>query len=160
MTDLSAAAIGLLARGGRSIVVRLSGISMGRTIPDGAMVRVEPVDIEAARRGDVLAFSDGDRVVAHRVRFRARDHFVMLGDGYIVPDLPVPASTILGRIAQWNDGGEWRAVQPRRKPTLTGAILVFAVSAALLVSPWLARKIAAAAGLFRRQSPRSQVRRA
>ena len=160
MTDVSAAAIELLARGGRRIEVRLNGISMGRTIPDGALVRVEPVEVTSVRRGHVVAFRDGDRVVGHRVRFRARGHFVLLGDGYTVPDLPVPASSILGRIVEWNDGGGWRPVQKRRNPTVVGAILVLSVSCALLISPPLARKVAGLGVLLRRQKPRSQVRSA
>jgi Peptidase S24-like len=143
MTGLSAAAIELLARGGRTFEVRLAGISMGRTIPDGSLVRVDPVDADAIRRGDVIAFRDDDRVVAHRVRFAARGHFVMLGDGYSLPDLPVPRSAILGRISAWHDGDDWRPVGRRRNRSLVAALVVLLVSCGLVVSPVLARKIAA-----------------
>jgi len=154
MTSLSAAAIELLVRDGRTFEVRLTGTSMGRTIPDGSLVRVEPVAFHDVRRGDVIAFRDGDRVVAHRARFRARGHVIALGDGYALPDLPIPAAAILGRITAWNDGSEWRAIGPRRNATILGALFVVAISIALLFSPWLARKIAGLGVRWRRSGLR------
>ena len=145
MTRMSAAAVDLLTRSGRTFDVRISGVSMGDTIPDGATVRVEPVEPAALRRGDVVAYREDDRIVAHRLWFRARKHSVLVGDGYELPDLPVADHDVMGRVTAIADAGVYREIAPRRTHTFHGRLTSLVACAALLVSPRLARMIAAAA---------------
>ncbi|MBW3564851.1 MAG: S24/S26 family peptidase [Acidobacteria bacterium] len=145
---LAAPAMELLARTGKSFEAPVSGSSMGSTIPEGSVVLVVPST--EPRRGDVVAFREGERVIAHRLFFAVRDHLVVVGDGYPVPDLPVPRERLLGRIERVRRTAEWEEVPGRPGinpvPRLAAAI----VALALFISPLLARKLAA--GMIRVRS--------
>jgi hypothetical protein len=121
------------------------GISMGDAIPNESHVRIEPLALRNMATGDVVVFRDGERLVGHRLTFRARGYAIMLGDGYRVPDLPVRDDAVVGRVVAIQSGGEWKSIDARPHVPVTTSIAVVMASAGLLISPWLARKIVAAA---------------
>jgi hypothetical protein len=99
----------------------LRGTSMGSAIPDGARIRIRSGPGPAARRGQVIAFLAGSRVIAHRMvyegrRLSARNFVLTQGDGNWLCDPPVERSTILGEVEAFSTGGEWRAIDPPRMP--------------------------------------------
>jgi hypothetical protein len=142
------AAAGL--REGTVVTCRLIGGSMQDAIPAHSQIRISfgrPVD----RVGEVVAFMEGSRVVAHRVAYRSRlrrhDFLVTRGDARILPDPPVPVPAVLGTVDQVDDGSGWRALGaqsrlPRRDRCL--AFVLLCASAMLLeASPSLARRFVA-----------------
>jgi len=92
----------VLSRGGE-VRTRVTGASMGASIPDGSVVCFEPVRGKRLRRGDiVLVRSAEGRAICHRV-FAISDGpegttVQTWGDGTSAPDLPVPLSNVLARL--------------------------------------------------------------
>lgn len=87
----------------RELRTRVSGSSMGASIPDGSIVCFEPADGKRLRRGDiVLIRSAGGMALCHRLfalRQGANGPEVQTwGDGPIAPDAPVPLGSVLGRL--------------------------------------------------------------
>lgn len=140
---LSAALFELLKQRSDPFEATVRGISMGQTIPDETVVRVEPLSLRKIRPGEVVVFRDRERLVAHRLRFRARRYALMLGDGYRTPDFPVPDGELLGRVVAIQSDGQWTAVAARPGVPMRTSVVVSVASLALLVSPWLARKVIA-----------------
>lgn len=94
----------LLAQG-HEVRTRMSGTSMGRSVPDGAVVCVEPVQPEELRLGDiVLLESASGGLVCHRIyRIRRRGEELEVatwGDNASRPDRAVPVANVLGRLKQ------------------------------------------------------------
>lgn len=101
--------IGLLKRAieAEPVWIRVTGRSMGRSIPSGTTVRVAR-DI-ALRRGRTYAFvEDGGSIVVHRFRGREGDSLWFRGDGNSTDDRSVAPERILGRVIE---------VRGRRRPT-------------------------------------------
>ena len=112
----------------RPLWIDVHGGSMGRSIPDGARVRVEAAD--RPRRGEVWAFADGDgHLVVHRYRGETPDGFRFQGDIRVRADAMVSAEQLVGRVvdvgpgrAAWRWGRVAGAVQ--RTPRAVVAALV------------------------------------
>jgi len=138
----------LLAKQERLFEVHLSGVSMSPTIPDGVSIRVDSAS--KAVPGDVVVFRDGDKLVAHRLRSVARGQMILLGDGNVMPDLPIAVDRALGCVVEWLDGDRWRSVGPRLRESAWTRTAVFFASIALRVSPFLARKTVAVFNLLTR----------
>jgi hypothetical protein len=107
--DLS---IDLLSKG-YSIRFRPAGHSMHPTIRDGEAVVVEPVEPLVVRRGDILLYRAGARIIAHRVvRIESGEGAVYVwtlrGDAVKGCDAPVSAEQILGRVVAVERGGRLR----------------------------------------------------
>ena len=99
----------------------LRGTSMGSAIPDGARIRIRRNSEATWRRGQVIAFLAGSRIMAHRIvyegrRSGARNFVVTQGDGNWLCDPPVNRSTILGEVEAFSTGGEWRRIASPRMP--------------------------------------------
>ena len=103
-------------------------------------------------RGDVVAFRDRERLIAHRVCFRARQHLILLGDGYAIPDLPVKETSVIGRVVSTDSRGEWNEVPLRQGRSVLSAMAVALAGIALLISPRLAARVAGAMMVFRRHA--------
>jgi len=89
-----------LARGARSVTVRMWGSSMRPVVWPGALVRLEPVEARAIRRGDVVWVDlGGDRVALHRVVSRTSDRVVTRGDACPRCDPAVPIDRVRARLA-------------------------------------------------------------
>jgi len=83
---------------GKRSRLRTSGQSMAPLLREGWMVLVEH-GRENIRRGDVIAYRAGERVVVHRVvRFLADGGLLTKGDGRSGFDPPVVPAQIIGRV--------------------------------------------------------------
>ncbi len=87
----------------RELRTRVSGSSMGHSIPDGSVVCFEPANRQRLRWGDiVLIRSASGKAVCHRL-FAVRHgpdgpKVQTWGDGASAPDIPVPLDSVLGRL--------------------------------------------------------------
>jgi hypothetical protein len=138
-TGLAVAALSLLARSGRAFETKVAGTSMGSAIPDGFLVRIAPVDLDTIKPGEVIAFSSGERVVAHRLvrrgrRGAARGYVIALGDGNRYPDPPIRLEAILGKVVACSDGTTWRDVSPPAGRSPIDSILSAAVVGAVIMA--------------------------
>jgi len=87
----------------RELRTRVSGNSMGASVPDGSIVCFEPADRKRLRRGDIILIrSAGGRALCHRLFALRRGadgpEVQTWGDGAIAPDTPVPLASVLGRL--------------------------------------------------------------
>ena len=76
--------------------------SMEPEIPVGSVIYVRPVDPADVQEDEVIAFNDGDSVVAHRVvtNRTSLGEFVTKGDANNVEDLhPTPYDAVVGKVA-------------------------------------------------------------
>ena len=81
---------------------RTRGGSMRPFVVHGTTVHVENVDPSAVRPGDVVVFTRGMELVAHRVlrqrRREGRRIFITKGDVLNAPDEPVAEESLVGRV--------------------------------------------------------------
>ena len=143
------ALLAMLRRVGAETECEVSGGSMGRAIPDGAVVRIKFDGGASAREGDAVAFwLDGAHLTIHRLiargrGVRARGHVVTLGDGNLFPEAPLPVAALFGTVVALRvGGGEWSTVPPctraSRRARLTATVSCEAI--------WLALEFHPAAG--------------
>jgi hypothetical protein len=93
-----------------SLVVPVTGASMGRSIRDGSVVEVVTT-LRSPRRGEVWAFVDaGGTVLVHRYRSRVGDVLWFRGDGNRADDRPVPSDALVGRVAAVRADGRRRVL--------------------------------------------------
>jgi hypothetical protein len=85
---------GALARGER-FRWRLQGTSMSPTLPPGCLIEIAALPSQP-KPGNVVVFSSGGQLVAHRFVQRSGKQWVMQGDGRLGPDRPLDASQGLG----------------------------------------------------------------
>jgi len=141
-----AAAMGLRRDAvGQNYESRVSGGSMGATIPNGTRIRV--VEGKRPERGQIIAFVSGGKTLVHRVRWRGhlwagRGWMITQGDAMRLPDVPVQDQVMLGCVAAVQQGAAWHAPAarerlPRRDRALS--LLLLVVCATLLeIHPRLA----------------------
>ena len=76
--------------------------SMEPAIPIGSAIYVEPMDPAYLEEGDIVAFYDGEDVIAHRVSINraTAEELVTKGDANDVEDFdPIPYASVVGRVA-------------------------------------------------------------
>ncbi len=88
-----------LERRGR-IVVEVQGRSMFPILRNGAHVEVQPVVMDELHPGDLVVFTNGYRLVCHRLIRRRRHLLFLKGDTNLFMDPPVPSSQVLGRVTR------------------------------------------------------------
>lgn len=95
-----------------AISMQTQGASMFPAVPGGSVLRVEPVKMEDLRRGDVIVYRVGGRMVAHRLirqeQVNGRIRLITRGDAFPGTALEeVEPSQVLGRVAaiRW---GRWQ----------------------------------------------------
>ena len=118
--------------------VPVNGSSMGASLPDGTIVRVQLG--MACAVGDVVVFRQREQVVAHRVIHRTAVYLLTRGDARFAPDPPVPFDRVLGRVT----GNVPHRAAPRSRIARAGnAAAVRLTVAALRLGPgvaaWLVR---------------------
>ena len=92
---------------------------MGLAIPDGSRLRIVYSEGSTWRKGEVVAFLAGSRVMVHRVmhvgrRGPARRFLITQGDGNWICDPPVAVDTIAGRVEEFRVDDRWQGVGPAR----------------------------------------------
>jgi Peptidase S24-like len=132
----------------RTLESRVQGWSMGKTLPDGARIRIRCSPREAYPRGEVVAFLNEGKIVVHRVirtgrGRRGRSYLLTRGDSLLLPDYPVHNTSVLGPVIAFQSSEAWQS--PREgvpRPAgkrLLSAIAVGLVGAALDVDVRLGR---------------------
>jgi len=153
----------LLARSGKIIESEISGTSMGRALPAGARIRIQPLPGGNYGVGQIVAFVRGSTIFAHRVAYRTKQGLLTRGDNHSWCDLPVPVDAVLGLVTEWWINGEWQriAAVPQDSPEQPWIIraLETAVHAGMRIDIRLARRISRALmGLARlRRNLRSEI---
>ncbi len=106
-----------LLRQGKNVRFRAPGLSMHPTIKEGETITVVPVTLGNIKRGDILLYLAGMKVIAHRVvkikreksdstshtsthskELRPHLIFTLRGDASAICDDPVKAQQILGKV--------------------------------------------------------------
>lgn len=132
-----------LAGGDRSIEIPIVGNSMGAALPDGTVVRVVLGDGSTCSRGDVVVFRQGEQIVAHRVVHCAAGmrYLVTRGDARIAADVPVPFSSVLGRVTEVAPTRQSVAGHPRRLLRWAGSPFLLVAVVTLHLSPALSAAV-------------------
>ena len=101
-----------LLRRGQCVQFRAPGLSMHPAIKEGERITVIPISSFEVKRGDILLYLVGKKVIAHRVvgiekkksnssnqtsKFSPR-LFLLRGDASVICDEPVEAQQILGKV--------------------------------------------------------------
>ena len=98
----------LLGRSGKLIESEISGTSMGRTLPAGTRIHIQPLPANEYGIGQIVAFVRGSTIFAHRIAYRTKQGVLTRGDNHSWCDLPVPVDAVLGLITEWFINGEWQ----------------------------------------------------
>ena len=135
----------LLARSGKIIESEISGTSMGRALPAGTRIRIQPLPAGNYGIGQIVAFVRGSTIFAHRIVYCTKQGVLTRGDNHSWCDLPVPVDAVLGLVTEWRINGEWQrfADVPQDSPAQPRRIRVLetAVRAGMCVDIRLARRI-------------------
>ena len=106
---------------GRSVLIRVQGQSMLPFFRSGAKVRIEPLQEDDIRRGNVLfAQTDEGHYLIHRlIGFESEDRVTLMGDGNYVGTESIARTRLLGcvhisALHRWLALG-WVALRPVRK---------------------------------------------
>jgi hypothetical protein len=138
----------LLARSGKIIESEISGTSMGRTLPAGTRIRIQPLPAGDYGVGQIVAFVRGSTIFAHRIDYRTKQGVMTRGDNHSWCDLPMPMAAVLGLVTEWWINGEWQrfADVPQGSPEQPWRIRVVetVVRAGMHIDIRLARRIARA----------------
>jgi hypothetical protein len=138
----------LLARSGKIIESEISGTSMGRTLPAGTRIRIQPLPAGDYGVGQIVAFVRGSTIFAHRIAYRTKQGVLTRGDNHSWCDLPMPVDAVLGLVTEWWINGEWQrfAEVPQGSPEQPWRIRVAetAVRAGMHMDFRLARRISRA----------------
>ncbi|MCQ2235507.1 MAG: S24/S26 family peptidase [Bacteroidales bacterium] len=78
-----------------------SGVSMFPTIWPNSELRAEYVPLDKIKRGDIIIFQRGERLVAHRVVVVGSDYVYTQGDSCLSKDEVVNAQNYMCRIAEY-----------------------------------------------------------
>jgi hypothetical protein len=87
---------------------------MAPTIPHGARIKIQPLDADEYREGQVVACATGGAMFAHRIvyagRGRVASGFVVTkGDGWVLCDSPTRRWAIMGQVTAYALNGVWQA---------------------------------------------------
>ncbi|MDP2659421.1 MAG: signal peptidase I [Dehalococcoidia bacterium] len=111
MVDSTALACEILKLGHR-VRIPTIGTSMYPHIRFGEVIHIETVDIAGLVVGDIVVYTSGRRMVAHRVirmRKDAEGPFVLAkGDSFHVFDHPVRAEQVIGKVVAIERNGRTR----------------------------------------------------
>ena len=88
------------------------------TIPDGAVVLIEPLGKDTPRLGDIVYFTDENGATRiHRVSLivkQSKDTFFQTwGDNCDKPDALIHRTQVLGRVTAYKVGSEWYHIGSR-----------------------------------------------
>lgn len=89
-------------RSSGALRLRVTGHSMLPTVWPGDTLEIEPLDSPDVSTGDIVLFSNGQRLVAHRVVAKicgSRDSIETQGDAVPSPDSPVAQADLMGKVS-------------------------------------------------------------
>ena len=81
-----------------STVVRVHGRSMYPILRHGMLVEVQPAAYDELAMGDLVVFTNGQRIVCHRLIRKYQRQFCLKGDTNLWSDPPVIWSQVLGKV--------------------------------------------------------------
>lgn len=129
-----------------SLHLRVTGHSMLPTVWPGDTLVIEPANNRDVSEGDIVMFSNGQRLVAHRLVAKARgssDLIETQGDAVSSPDSPVVQDDLLGKVSLILRNG--RCITPSQSLRFSQR----AVAAVLRRSGFAARVLVGVGGLRR-----------
>ena len=100
--------------------LRVTGSSMLPAVRPGDVLTVRRCAIDEATRGDIILFTRGRRLFAHRVVACPEGGLVTQGDGIPLPDSPVGPAEFLGKVIHVRRRGS--PVYDHSRRTLAGRI--------------------------------------
>jgi signal peptidase I len=104
---------GEILRSSGSLRLRVTGWSMLPTVWPGDTLVVEPVSTDSVSEGDIVMFSRGQRLVAHRVtKICGAGEVQTQGDAVPRPDAPVAQREVLGKVSAIMRNG--KRIEPSR----------------------------------------------
>ncbi len=99
----------LMAGSGSGFTSRVSGASMGMSMPHGSSIVIQPVEKDRYVLGEVVACLSGTNLVAHRIIYKGHgklaNHLVTRGDAWLLCDPPIQLSEVVGKIASCDFNG-------------------------------------------------------
>jgi signal peptidase I len=131
-----AAVAALWKRTGREVTASFGGISMLPSIAPGAPLVI--VCRDEAEPGDVIVFLHRGTIVVHRLLERREGWLLTRGDANAIPDQPVPAAEIIGRVVAMRTEDGMKPV-PEHGETAQQRTMRQIVSCLMRLTPSLAR---------------------
>ena len=103
----------LLKKSGQSIESVVHGKSMEPTLPDGAAIRIGPLEPGVFRVGQIVVCTNAHKLIAHRIVYAGtggRRHSMVLtqGDGCLLCDPPTRKDAIQGVVMAIRIDGHWQ----------------------------------------------------
>ena len=157
---------------GRSIESTVQGMSMRGCLAPGSRIRIELEPGGRHNCGDVVAFLNGEQLIVHRVVYcgqagPAAGLILTRGDAPIVPDQPVSATQVLGRVTRVFQDGCWvepGAIAPGSlRARMVSATIIWTATVLLHLSPGLTAVLLARLhrweGVVRQARSQRQLRR-
>jgi signal peptidase len=136
-----------LLKNGQSVRFQAPGRSMTPTIRENETITVDPVSASSVRKGDIILYSNGTGVIAHRVVDIEKKEasppphlFILRGDASITDDKPVAPAQVLGKVVSVERGGRNIALSGIKAKTKRKARLL-ASRAKRLLKPLIKRGI-------------------
>jgi signal peptidase I len=102
------------------VLLRVSGMAMRPAIEEGDLLTIEPVNCLNVCPGDIVLFRGArDTALIHRVvrieQRAAGRYLIARADASSIPDVPVPAHHVMGRVTVIDRAGERIDVPPARR---------------------------------------------
>jgi len=119
---------GEVLRSSGSLRLRATGWSMLPTVWPGDTLVIEPADSRDVSRGDIVMFSNGQRLVAHRLVAKgcgSVDSIETQGDAVPRPDFPITQGQLLGKVSCILRNGKSIAPSQRLRFSQRAAAAVF-----------------------------------
>ena len=137
--------------------LRVFGTSMVPSILPGDLISIERAEVSEISYGDVVLYSRGGRMFAHRVMAHAGSSdeplLITRGDRLCYNDPPISSTELLGRVTSIEraHGHGFRPVQPAR-PSRWERVMVRALQMSDLATNFYVRLIAFWPSLFSRRA--------
>lgn len=132
---------GQVLRSFGTLRLRVTGSSMLPSLWPGDLLLIHREDFGRISTGDIVLFTRGGRLFAHRVVSsagqRGGEQLVTRGDALRAPDPPVTSAELLGRVCLIVRAGKWTA--PRAGLSLCGFLLAALMSRSARVTGLLLR---------------------
>ena len=130
----------------------LRGASMAGAIPRGSRIRIAFTGAPCGR-GDVVAFMTDGHLVVHRIVYRRPRRrrntpalLITRGDAMMLPDAPIDADAVVGRVVEMRMRDGWQQVgaPPRtpRRERLLACVALATIACLAHVRVPLARRVA------------------